>query len=58
MAQMTPIEKAALNPKSMRAAVNAFCYTCKEGVKKAVKECDKVTCSLHAIRPWQPKVTE
>jgi len=57
MANMNPLEKAAANPKSMRSAVNAFCYVCK-GTKKAVKECTTTDCSLYQVRPWQPKVTE
>ena len=52
---MNPVEKAEANPKSMRAGVTAFCYVCKDKVKKAVKECTNTTCHLYNFRPWQPK---
>ena len=54
--RLDPIEKAAANPKSMRAGINAYCYLCKEKIKKNVKNCENTDCTLHNVRPWKPKV--
>jgi hypothetical protein len=50
---MDPIEKAAANPKSLRAAINGKCYDCACGSKVEVARCEITKCTLHPVRPWQ-----
>jgi hypothetical protein len=56
--QRNPLEKLALNPKSLRYAVNAMCYQCEgedadPGVKRRIGECAIKSCALWAVRPYQ-----
>lgn len=53
-----PVEQAEANPKSVKAAVKAFCWTCvgadaDPGAKFRVRDCTVTRCSLHPHRPWQ-----
>lgn len=56
--RLSPREKAARNPSSLRAAINAKCFDCvgaenaDGGYRRAVRECPARTCSLHPLRPW------
>lgn len=55
---LNPIEKAADNPKSLRLAVNAFCWDCvggdaDPGPKQRVRDCAVQGCPLWSHRPWQ-----
>ena len=54
---MTPTEKAILNPRSLRAAINAKCWDCTCFQKREVTKCVMVKCPLWNIRPWQNKET-
>ena len=53
--KMDPIEKAAANPKSLRAAINAKCYDCSCYQRKEVTFCTVKKCPLYRLRPWQGK---
>jgi hypothetical protein len=53
-----PLEKLALNPLSLRAAINAMCYQCEgedadPGVRRRIGTCPIKTCALWAVRPYQ-----
>ena len=56
--KMSPTERAKKSPKSMRAAVNAYCYTC-EGEDADPKwqwrvgNCTIPACPLYGFRPHQ-----
>ena len=55
---MTPIEKSQKFPKSLRYAINGKCYDCQgagadPGTKEAIRDCEAVDCTLHAVRPYQ-----
>jgi len=52
---LDPIEKAKLNPKSLRFAINAMCFDCCCYQKPEVRFCTAVNCPLHNLRPWQSK---
>ena len=52
---LDPFEKAKLNPKSLRMAINAYCYDCCCEQKPEVRFCTAVNCPLHNLRPWQTK---
>ena len=52
---LDPIEKSKLNPKSLRLAINAYCYDCCCEQRLEVKLCPADNCPLHHLRPWQPK---
>ncbi len=53
--KMDPIEKAAANPKSLRAAINAKCFDCSCRQRREVTLCTVNSCPLFKIRPWQAK---
>ncbi|MEX3984034.1 hypothetical protein AB4Y45_34155 [Paraburkholderia sp. EG287A] len=53
-----PVEQAQANPKSVKAAVKAFCWECvgadaDPGAKFRVRDCTVTRCALHPHRPWQ-----
>ena len=56
--RLNPLEKARMNPRSLRLAVNAKCFDC-EGLgadpdwKWRVGNCLITECSLHPVRPYQ-----
>jgi hypothetical protein len=50
-----PFNKAKQNPKSLRMAINAYCYDCCCEQKTEVKYCTAADCPFHHLRPWQPK---
>jgi hypothetical protein len=52
---LPPYAKLKANPKSLRAAINAFCFWCSCEQRKEVKLCTAVNCPLLNLRPWQPK---
>jgi hypothetical protein len=54
----SPMEKAAKNPRSLRAAITAKCWDCvggdaDPGPRQRVRECHISTCPLNSVRPWQ-----
>ena len=54
-----PLGRAALNPKSLRKAINAMCFDCQggnadPGVTQRIRTCEIPTCPLHPVRPYQP----
>lgn len=59
--KMTPAEKAAKNPKSMRLAIQAHCYHTCHGVdeynsnktKRDIKNCSNTNCHLWPVRGWR-----
>jgi hypothetical protein len=55
--RFNPIKKAKVNPKSLRAAINAKCYECSGDQYKEVTNCLVEDCALWPLRPWQPKET-
>jgi CMP-N-acetylneuraminic acid synthetase len=54
---ITPIQRAKLNPKSLRLAINAQCYDCiydKSDVgtwRQQVAACPSANCPLYCQRP-------
>jgi hypothetical protein len=53
-----PVEQAQANPKSLKAAIKAFCWECvganaDPGAKFRVRDCTVTRCALHPHRPWQ-----
>jgi hypothetical protein len=54
---ITPIQRAKLNPKSLRLAVNAQCYDCIYDKSDAgtwrqqVEACPSINCPLYRQRP-------
>ena len=53
---LNPIEKAKQNPKSMRLAINAFCYECMGFAKSwrtDVRDCTAPNCPLYGFRPYK-----
>ena len=50
---LSPSEKAAKNPKSLRLAINAKCWDCVCFQKREVTLCEMTDCSLWPLRPWQ-----
>ena len=52
---LSPLEKAKQNPKSLRYAVNATCYECSGFDRSEVKNCEMTDCPLYRKRPWQKK---
>lgn len=56
----SPLAKAQADPKSLRKAVNLFCYECMGGdgepnAKGHVRNCTSLKCPLFNHRPWQAK---
>jgi hypothetical protein len=56
--RLDPVGRAALNPKSLRKAVNACCWQCQgeghdPGVNDRIRHCEIVSCALHPVRPYQ-----
>ncbi len=56
--RLSPAEKLARNPTSLRAAINAKCFDCMgagcdPGWRKAIGECTVRACGLYAVRPYQ-----
>ena len=52
---MSPTEKAAKFPKSMRYAINAKCYDCTCFQKREITLCVMTDCPLWNFRPYQEK---
>lgn len=55
--RLNPIEKAQANPKSLRAAINAYCFDCSNEQYKEVRLCTAKDCCLWPLRPWQNNET-
>ena len=53
--QRTPRERLDDSPKSLRAAINCFCFECVGEIKMDVKNCLVTKCPLWNVRPWQKK---
>jgi hypothetical protein len=56
--RLNPIERAAKNPTSLRAAINAKCFDCQgrdadPGVVNRIRTCEIPACSLYLVRPYQ-----
>ena len=54
--RLSPLEKAKQNPKSMRLAINAFCYECMGFAKSwrtDVRDCTAPNCPLFGFRPYK-----
>jgi hypothetical protein len=56
--QLSPLEKAAKNPSSLRMAVNAKCYDCQgrdcdPGIRQRIGTCSVTRCPLWSVRPYQ-----
>ena len=56
----TPIDRLKRNPRSRKAAVDAFCWGCmggdgNVGVPSMIRECSSPGCSLFGFRPFQKK---
>lgn len=61
--KLSPIDKARLNPNSLRMALNANCYQCMgedadPGWQKRVGECYLDNCVLWPHRPYQHHLNE
>lgn len=56
--QLSPVEKLAKNPKSLRLAINAMCYQCMGGYKNEIKGCTATGCALYNVRPYRGKDVE
>ncbi len=57
---LSPIEKAAKHPSSLRMAVNAMCWDCvgagaDANPRGAIRQCGIQTCPLWNVRPYQAK---
>ena len=52
---MNPIEKARANPKSLRYAINAQCFSCSGMQKIEITLCSCKDCPLYNLRPYQKK---
>jgi hypothetical protein len=61
---ITPIQKAKLNPKSLRLAINAQCYDCiydksEQGTwRQQVEACPSANCPLYCHRPKSNSLSE
>jgi hypothetical protein len=40
-------------PVTLRQAINAFCFQCRDNDPWAVANCEKQSCPLHPVRPNQ-----
>ncbi len=47
-----PIDVAKNDPKSLRKAINAFCYECSGFERREVSKCTAINCSLYLVKPW------
>lgn len=59
---MDPIERAAANPGSLRAAVNGKCFDCvgadaDPNPRGRIRACPSSRCPLHPVRPYQREAT-
>lgn len=59
-----PVQRAAENPKSLKLAICAMCWLCKDDgagtphkTKAAVRDCAEKTCPLWLHRGWQTVTT-
>ena len=52
---MTPTEKAKTKPKSLRLAINAYCFDCSGEQKNEIKYCTVTNCPVFNVRPYQVK---
>jgi hypothetical protein len=62
--RMSPVERAAANPKSLKLAIQARCFQCQDtGVgtphitKSQVRDCAVTSCALWPHRGWQSVTT-
>lgn len=61
--RLSPIEKAARHPKSLRMAVTAKCWDCCGGghdpnTRGTIAHCTVTDCPLYTHRPYQRMVRE
>lgn len=62
--RLSPAERAAANPKSLRLAICAMCFNCQGGdmqaphvTKSFVRDCKTKSCPLWSVRGWQNTTT-
>lgn len=58
---LTPMEKLAKNPTSLRLSINAMCYDCQgrncdPGVIDRIRHCAISDCPLFNVRPYRDRV--
>lgn len=58
LVRRTLTEKAAANPRSLRLAISAKCFTCvgedqDPGFRDRIRTCSVTRCPLHGLRPYQ-----
>lgn len=58
LVQLSPLERAAKNPTSLRAAINGKCADCvcwggDPNPRERIRNCPVTRCPLHAVRPYQ-----
>jgi hypothetical protein len=56
--RLDPVERAKRNPRNLRAAVTAKCWTCcgngdDPGTRRTIAECSVRGCPPHPHRPYQ-----
>lgn len=51
--RLSPTEKAARNPKSLRMAINAKCWECSCEQRSEIRDCSITACPLWPVRPYQ-----
>ena len=59
----TPVDRLKRNPRSRKAAIDAYCWNClggdgSVGVTRMIRECSSPGCALFAFRPYQQKNAE
>jgi len=52
---LPPYANLKKNPKSLRKAINAYCFWCSCEQRKEVTFCPNADCPLYHVRPWQRK---
>jgi hypothetical protein len=58
LVQLNPMQKAAANPTSLRAAINGKCASCvcwgaDSNPRERIRNCGVIKCPLYAVRPYQ-----
>lgn len=61
--KLNPIERAKLDPKSMRKAITAMCFDCIGGdhdpdFRGRIKDCPCTDCPLYYHRPYSKKAAD
>ena len=58
--RLTPIQRAARNPSSLRMAITAKCFDCSGRGndpcwRQRIRECPCPSCPLYPVRPYQQR---